>query len=279
MHGNTAPAAPAASSEPEAKRKKKEPTTFPDAPTDGKRIAVWIGGLYAPGAGGWLTGTVTTTAATATLSTGQTTWWTHRDGVTRTFDPTAEDWQYYIAATSCKPACPACGSLATKVCGGGNKRKGSKAYSTEYYHVCCACAQRMRSQHPAYLERRDRASPKPTEALTVTRDDKSGPVRQTPPAPPPPPLPPHRYRAGAAEHACIGDTTLLYTNQQNLGAPGAARAFIRDVALHHSDITSISEAGNNAPQITALQSHFAAQKHRVMRAPRTRLRCQNANAA
>ena len=71
MHGNTAPAAPAASSEPEAKRKKKEPPTFPHAPTDGKRIAVWIDGLYAPGAGGWLTGTVTTTAATATLSTGQ----------------------------------------------------------------------------------------------------------------------------------------------------------------------------------------------------------------
>ena len=40
------------------------------------------------------------------------------------------------------------------------------------------------------------------------------------------------------------ESVIGYANMQGIGTPGAARAFIRDVALQLNDITAVSEAGN-----------------------------------
>ena len=55
---------------------------------------------------------------------------------------------------------------------------------------------------------------------------------QAPPAPRPRPL---RYRNDTNQRPCVADTVLTYHNANGLGAPGAGRGYLRDVALVMSD--------------------------------------------
>ena len=167
LHGNTAP-------EPAAKRSKKTPPAFPNAPQNGKRIAVWHdrGGPTPQ----WWTATAISTVAGAD-GVALTTMRTHVDGCDHPpMDMDQLPWQPYIPNS--KPHCPACGSHATKVGGGGGKKVG-KAYNTEYYYVCCACDRRMKAPHSCYLRRENRTSPQPTEphVAVLVPDARARPAR------------------------------------------------------------------------------------------------------
>ena len=258
LHGNTAP-------EPAAKRSKKTPPAFPNAPQNGKRIAVWHdrGGPTPQ----WWTATAISTVAGAD-GVALTTMRTHVDGCDHPpMDMDQLPWQPYIPNS--KPHCPACGSHATKVGGGGGKKVG-KAYNTEYYYVCCACDRRMKAPHSCYLRRENRTSPQPTEPhVAVLVPDAEGPPRPLKVPPPARPAPAAlQYRAGAEDHPCLGDTKLLYVNAQGLGKHGAARAFLRDIAFDVTDVVAVSEAGCDEAQIRALSAGFETQGHRVWGAPR-----------
>ena len=83
---------------------------------------------------------------------------------------------------------------------------------------------------------------------------------QAPPAPPPRPL---LYRDGTEQRPCVADTILTYHNANGLGAPGAGRGYLRDVALTTSDVHAISETSWDEAQIKVLTDAMQAGGHRL----------------
>ena len=264
MHGNTTPA-------PAAKRRKKPEQISPHAPRDNQRIAFWYGASATDGE--WLCATTTVTtkvAPDAHFPQGlRTDFVTHRDGAEGAFCPIGTRWEQYTAATEVRPACYKCQSTDLSSANRGGTKHG-RGYSDTVYFGCEKCGARSKALHPSFLPRTDPAGPHPTVPYTSTPDGSTGPPPpQGPAAPKPPANTRHTYRAGADTQACLGDAVLGYVNAQGLGTPGAARSFIRDVALQYNDITAVSEAGCSAAKIQTLQHAFEAKGHRVWGAAST----------
>ena len=265
LHGNTTLAP--------AKRQRRQPQRIsPHAPRDNLRIAFWRGSSATEGE--WLcaTTTVTTevTPSTAFPQGLKTSFVTHRDGEEGSFCPISTWWQPYTAASEVKPTCYACGSHDLSSANRGGTRRGTgpvklrKGYSDTIYYGCEKCGARCKATHPSFLRRTDPAAPRPTE-LYRTEPNMAAPPPppQGPALPRPPTKQRHAYRAGADGRPCLGDAVLGYANAQGLGTPGAARSFVRDVALMHNDVTAVSEAGLSAAKIETLQHAFEAKGHRV----------------
>eukprot|EP00964_Phaeocystis_antarctica_P120846 scaffold84576_cov24-Phaeocystis_antarctica.AAC.1 len=51
----------------------------------------------------------------------------------------------------------------------------------------------------------------------------------------PPPPRPSTYRQGSVQGECVADAILSYHNANSLGAHGAGKAYLRDVAARLSD--------------------------------------------
>ena len=271
MHGNTTPAP--------AKRPRKTPQQLsPHAPRDNLRIAFWRDTSATEGE--WLCVTTTVTvdvAASADFPQGlKTSFIAHRDGEEGSFCPIGTWWQPYTAASEVKPTCCACGSHDLSSANRGGTKRGTgpikqrKGYSDTIYYGCEKCGARCKALHPSFLLRTDPTTPRPTEPYRTEPNMAAPPLPPQGPARPRPPTKQrHAYRAGADGRPCLGDTVLGYANAQGLGTPGAARAFIRDVALVHNDVTAVSEAGLSAAKIETLQHAFEAKGHRVWGAAST----------
>ena len=261
LHGNgAAAAAPAAAKRPKA-------LIHPSAPRDGEHIAFCsAGGPHGPG---WYCAKVETTEAVPPcprfpmgLATAV---WGQLDGTKFVFCPLRTTWRKHWAAREIKPKCPKCGSEGTTKwvnCGGPKPGRGA---SPDARWICGSCDARLKGRHPAHLARGDQAGPHIiTQPFVVGDDTAAGPpMPQGPAMPKPPPKQQHTYRDGAGSQPCLGDATLGYANMQGLGEPGAARAFVRDVALQYNDITAVSEAGNTEADIEGLRQRYQPKGHRV----------------
>ena len=192
-----------------------------------------------------------------------------------------------------KPLCPTCGGTTR---GGTGASKGRLSYTCDDD----ACGSRCTCRHPATLARADPSSPQITEdadvkpvkptktcgagpstapqvrdarrsprlaALAADAGGKDAPSAQmaaagaqAPPAPPPRPL---RYRSDTDQRPCVADTVLTYHNANGLGAPGAGRGYLRDVALTMSDIHALSETSWDEAQVKALTEAMRNGGHRL----------------
>ena len=186
------------------------------------------------------------------------------------------------------PPCPECG---------GSTRGGTGASTGRLSYTCDQCSRKCTSRDPATLARADPANPRITEdpevRATQTRATRRAPAAQAqgtrksprlatlapdagglpaaaaqmasagaraPPAPPPRPL---LYRSDADQRPCVADTILTYHNTNSLGAPGAGKGYLRDVALTTSDIHAISETSWDEAQIKVLTAAMQTGGHRL----------------
>ena len=85
------------------------------------------------------------------------------------------------------------------------------------------------------------------------------------------PKPRPGFRPDADPNPYVRDAVLAYQNTNGLAAPGAARAYLRDVALALADVTAISETGWAETRLKHLSDDMAAKGHRLWGAtPTTR---------
>ena len=200
------------------------------------------------------------------------------------------------------PACPSCNST-TKGATGAGGGTAQYAYTphqakvTRLSYTCDKCEKKCTARNPAMLARADPASPHVTEPddcrPTKARAPAQAPAARHPQArcsprlaalapdaggrsaadaqmsdagavrqPPPPPRP-TRYRDGTDQGPCLADAMLGYHNVNGLGAPGAGKAYLRDVALRLSDVHAISETSWNKGQVRALKETMEESGHRL----------------
>ena len=165
-------------------------------------------------------------------------------------------------------------------------------------YTCDKCDRKCTARNPATLARSDPHSPRVTEDLDCrpsraprapapTPAPRAAATRQSPrlaalapdaggqgaaaaqmanagagPPPPPPPRP-SLYREGADPRPCVADAVLSYHNATGLGAPGAGKAYLRDVALRLSDVHAISETSWSPGQIKVLTEMMDVAGHRL----------------
>ena len=186
------------------------------------------------------------------------------------------------------PLCPKCGATTR---GGTGASKGRLSYTCDKCDTKCSC------RDPSALARTDPSTPRVTEdadvKLTQPRAPKQTPapqpqgVRRSPrvaalapdaggqaaaaaqmlaagaaAAPPPPPRP-STYRGDTIQKECVADATLSYHNANSLGAHGAGKAYLRDVAARLSDVHAISETSWTVPLIATLKDATEADGHRL----------------
>ena len=202
------------------------------------------------------------------------------------------------------PPCPKCQ---------GSTRGGTGSGVGRLSYTCDICGGKCTCRDPATLARADPANPRitgdpdiraaqtrpvsPTPAVqaqgtrrsprlaSLAPDAGSQPAAaaqmanagaRAPPAPPPRPL---LYRDGTDQRPCVADTILTYHNANGLGAPGAGKGYLRDVALATSDIHLISETSWDEAQIKVLTDAMRAGGHRLWAiAAKTRSKAKSGTA-
>ena len=186
------------------------------------------------------------------------------------------------------PLCPECG---------GTTRGGTGASKDRLSYTCDVCGAKCTCRHPATLARADPSSPRITENADIrpTQTRQAGPstasqvrgARKSPrlaartpdaggvdapaaqmaaagaQAPPAPPPRPPRYRRDTDQRPCVADAVLTYHNANGLGAPGAGKGYLRDVALATSDIHMLSETSWDEAQVKVLKETMRNGGHRL----------------
>ena len=201
---------------------------------------------------------------------------------------TGDSSRWVPAPPTFTPPCPGCG---------GSTRGGTGASVGRLSYTCDQCGSKCTSRDPATLARADPGNPRitedpetrPTQAramrqapaapaqgtrrsprlATLAPDAGSQPAAaaqmanagaHAPPAPPPRPL---LYRSDTDQRPCVADTILTYHNTNSLGAPGAGKGYLRDVALTTSDVHAISETSWDEAQIKVLTGAMRTEGHRL----------------
>ena len=288
LHGNTTTAAAAAAA-------------AAAALTVGSRVAVWWREDN-PQDERWYTGKIKQSSKTS-----PTVHEIEYDGDgSRQIHDFADDLTWVKGPPAFTPTCPACN---TAMAGGTGSHGPAKSYSYEPHkqkvsrkrYTCESCLKVVTCKNPDVLERADptgaritedpdvqEVQPKPPRAAAVRQQAVGGTARRSPrlaangaAATPPPPkqqkpsTPPkpgaQAYRHDVDPHVYVADTTLAYHNANGLCAPGAARAYLRDVALPLADVALISETGWNEAQCKHLREAMEERGHRLWTAtPATR---------
>ena len=214
--------------------------------------------------------------------------WTHRLMPRSHQIATGNSSRWAPAPPTFTPPCPGCG---------GSTRGGTGASIGRLSYTCDQCVSKCTSRDPATLARADPGNPRITED-PETRPTQARAMRQAPAAPAQgtrksprlatlapdaggqpaaagqmanagahaPPAPPPRpllYRSDTDQRQCVADTILTYHNTNSLGAPGAGKGYLRDVALTTSDVHAISETSWDEAQIKVLTGAMKAGGHRL----------------
>ena len=239
-------------------------------PDIGKKIAIWWLGDGVPD--GWYTGCVTGRNGQAKHIVDVE---YDCDGLTWTHDLHDFQWEYLLPQhRMTRPKCPDCNLELGNGTGYGSNIHGTKNKKKFMIHTCEECAVTFLVTSPHLLARTDPHCPRVTEAPSVRkhqRKEKPTQPLQHQQQPLPPVQTKHRYRPGVTPAPCLADTVWHHQNVNGLAAPGAARAYLRDVALRRSDVHSMNETGLTAGRAEHLAGTLAASGHRLYAAtPTTR---------